>query len=139
MFGLSNVTSCKLCIQGGHVIDFYLFQEELAIFHTEEHISRYCSEELSATSSEDEGVQDRGMADDDDVAHKPSVTKDISTETGISRKKSSVEKASKRSSFPLVTLRCGGVGVDSDTVWNPGTTSTSARLAVGQVLCLAHK
>ncbi|VUZ43661.1 unnamed protein product [Hymenolepis diminuta] len=113
-------------------------REELAIFHTEEHISRYCSEELSATSSEDEGVHDRAMADDDDMVHKPSATKDIPTETGISRKKPSVEKISKRSSFPLVTLRCGGVGVDSDTVWNPGTTSTSARLAVGQVLCLAH-
>nr|CDS31136.1 histone deacetylase [Hymenolepis microstoma] len=113
-------------------------QEELAIFHTEEHISRYCYEESSTTSSEDEGVQDKPMADDDNVDQKLCNARDITMEVDVPPKKPSVEKAFKRSSFPLVTLRCGGVGVDSDTVWNPETTSKSARLAVGQVICLAH-
>ncbi|CAH8440649.1 unnamed protein product [Schistosoma margrebowiei] len=39
----------------------------------------------------------------------------------------------------LCSLACGGVGVDSDTVWNPCRTARAARLAVGQVLCLAHQ
>ncbi|CAH8435785.1 unnamed protein product [Schistosoma turkestanicum] len=39
----------------------------------------------------------------------------------------------------LCSLACGGVGVDSDTVWNPYKTARAARLAVGQVLCLAHQ
>ncbi|CAH8824860.1 unnamed protein product [Trichobilharzia szidati] len=39
----------------------------------------------------------------------------------------------------LCSLACGGVGVDSDTVWNPKKTARAARLAVGQVLCLAHR
>ncbi|VDP84713.1 unnamed protein product, partial [Schistosoma mattheei] len=32
----------------------------------------------------------------------------------------------------LCSLACGGVGVDSDTVWNPCRTARAARLAVGQ-------
>lgn len=52
----------------------------------------------------------------------------------------SVKKGERKlAASSLATLHCGGVGVDSDTVWNPETTSKSARLAVGQVLCLAHK
>ncbi|GAA54666.1 histone deacetylase 9 [Clonorchis sinensis] len=39
----------------------------------------------------------------------------------------------------LCKLNCGGIGVDSDTVWNPSSTARAARLAVGQVLCLATK
>ncbi|CAH8492577.1 unnamed protein product [Schistosoma rodhaini] len=39
----------------------------------------------------------------------------------------------------LCSLACGGVGVDSDTVWNPYKTARAARLAVGQVLCLAYQ
>ncbi|VEL15983.1 unnamed protein product [Protopolystoma xenopodis] len=40
---------------------------------------------------------------------------------------------------PVAELLCGGTGVDSDTVWNHANTAKAARLAVGQVLCLAHK
>lgn len=114
---------------------FPQFQEELALFHTEEHIARFCSEESCSSSSEDEGVHDRAMVDDEEDG-KP-LTTDLSI--GTDALKRPVERATKRSTFPLVTLRCGGVGVDSDTVWNPETTSRSARLAVGQVLCLAHQ
>lgn len=39
----------------------------------------------------------------------------------------------------VATLPCGGFGVDSDTVWNAAYTSKSARLAVGQVMCLADR
>ncbi|CAH8500095.1 unnamed protein product [Dicrocoelium dendriticum] len=47
--------------------------------------------------------------------------------------------AVRDSSQYLCKLGCGGLGVDSDTVWNPVTTAYAARLAVGQVLCLAQK
>ncbi len=83
-------------------------QEELAIFHTPEHIRRYCP---SGASMETDDANDAAAT----------------------------ATAPKDDAGPLATLHCGGVGVDSDTVWNPSTTSKSARLAVGQVMCLAHK
>ncbi|XP_067880658.1 histone deacetylase 4-like [Heterodontus francisci] len=39
----------------------------------------------------------------------------------------------------FVMLPCGGLGVDSDTVWNEMHTSSAARMAVGCVLELAFK
>uniref|UniRef100_A0A8C7CYI8 histone deacetylase n=1 Tax=Oncorhynchus kisutch TaxID=8019 RepID=A0A8C7CYI8_ONCKI len=39
----------------------------------------------------------------------------------------------------LVRLPCGGVGVDSDTIWNEVHSSTAVRLAVGSVVELVFK
>uniref|UniRef100_A0A3P8Y5R6 Histone deacetylase n=1 Tax=Esox lucius TaxID=8010 RepID=A0A3P8Y5R6_ESOLU len=39
----------------------------------------------------------------------------------------------------FVRLPCGGVGVDSDTIWNEVHSSSAARLAVGSVLELVFK
>lgn len=39
----------------------------------------------------------------------------------------------------FVPLACGGVGVDSDTVWNETHTSTASRTAAGSVTELVHK
>ncbi|XP_039602786.1 histone deacetylase 7 isoform X2 [Polypterus senegalus] len=39
----------------------------------------------------------------------------------------------------FVMLPCGGVGVDSDTIWNEMHTSTSARMAAGSVTELAFR
>ncbi|KAL7056938.1 hypothetical protein AAHC03_019086 [Spirometra sp. Aus1] len=69
-------------------------KEELAVFHTPEHIARFGSDESSPTAADSNGL--------------------------------------------FATLPCGGLGVDSDTVWNPASTSVAARLAAGQVMCLAY-
>uniref|UniRef100_A0A183SRC0 histone deacetylase n=2 Tax=Schistocephalus solidus TaxID=70667 RepID=A0A183SRC0_SCHSO len=66
----------------------------LAVFHTQEHIARFSSDESSSKASDTNGL--------------------------------------------FATLPCGGLGVDSDTVWNPASTSIVARLAAGQVMCLAY-
>uniref|UniRef100_A0A7N6AG38 histone deacetylase n=1 Tax=Anabas testudineus TaxID=64144 RepID=A0A7N6AG38_ANATE len=39
----------------------------------------------------------------------------------------------------FVRLPCGGIGVDSDTIWNEVHSSTAARLAVGSVVELVFK
>uniref|UniRef100_A0A5K3EWF7 histone deacetylase n=2 Tax=Mesocestoides corti TaxID=53468 RepID=A0A5K3EWF7_MESCO len=89
-------------------------RKELAIFHTSEHIARYCPD--SSVEGEEEG-----------------------SSMSSSSSSSSISSSSRDGCGGLLaTLRCGGVGVDSDTVWNAETTSKSARLAVGQVMCLAH-
>uniref|UniRef100_A0AAY4DHH7 Histone deacetylase n=1 Tax=Denticeps clupeoides TaxID=299321 RepID=A0AAY4DHH7_9TELE len=47
---------------------------------------------------------------------------------------------SKRSLTPMfVRLPCGGMGVDSDTIWNEVHSSSAARLAVGSVVELVFK
>ncbi|KAL5105101.1 Histone deacetylase 4 [Taenia crassiceps] len=98
-------------------------REELALFHTPEHIARYCSESASDYEG-DEKVEMEGLGN----------MVELSMDAEASAKKGDRKFATSS----LATLHCGGVGVDSDTVWNPETTSKSARLAVGQVLCLAH-
>ncbi|KAJ8416699.1 hypothetical protein AAFF_G00325770 [Aldrovandia affinis] len=45
----------------------------------------------------------------------------------------------KLDSSVLVRLPCGGVGVDSDTIWNEVHSSSAARLAVGSVVELVFK
>lgn len=39
----------------------------------------------------------------------------------------------------LVMLQCGGLGVDTDTVWNELHTSSAARMAAGCVIELASR
>ncbi|KAH9278804.1 Histone deacetylase 5 [Echinococcus granulosus] len=98
-------------------------REELALFHTSEHIARYCPD-----SSSDYGGDER--AEIEGLGSMTELVMDAET---------SVKKGDRKlATSSLATLHCGGMGVDSDTVWNPETTSRSARLAVGQVLCLAH-
>ncbi|VDK34179.1 unnamed protein product [Taenia asiatica] len=97
-------------------------RDELALFHTPEHIARYCSD--SASDYEGDEVKIEGLGSMAELA--------MDTEPSVRKG----DRQLAASSF--ATLHCGGVGVDSDTVWNPETTSKSARLAVGQALCLAH-
>lgn len=49
---------------------------------------------------------------------------------------------SKLAQLPIksfVRLSCGGIGVDSDTMWNELHTASAARTAVGSVIDLAFK
>lgn len=107
----------------------------MAIFHTPEHIARYCSDTASS-DTEDNGDKDGKNDQEKERTAEAAEGNDVGVPMDTD---SPVKKKKVRSAFPLATLHCGGVGVDSDTVWNPETTSKSARLAVGQVLCLAHK
>lgn len=90
--------------------------DELCVFHSRKYVNALgCTMQASSASS---------------TVTNPTCTKPQMAPTGW---------AVRDSSQYLCKLSCGGLGVDSDTVWNPVTTAYAARLAVGQVLCLAHK
>ncbi|KAK4472928.1 hypothetical protein MN116_004132 [Schistosoma mekongi] len=105
-------------------------ENELQIFHSTEYIKTFGT--IPTVSSDDHRSSSDCSTESPSTASFGSAT----VEHGLS-----LFSLSTRASLSsrLCSLACGGVGVDSDTVWNPYKTARAARLAVGQVLCLAHQ
>ncbi|VDP94687.1 unnamed protein product [Echinostoma caproni] len=102
-------------------------QKELRIFHSDDHIFSF-----GRTSS------NKRFSTQIDSSPSPPTLELLYRSLNNGRRKS--DTGAKLTLSPrLCKLPCGGLGVDSDTVWNPGATARAARLATGQVMCLAHK
>ncbi|TPP67463.1 Histone deacetylase [Fasciola gigantica] len=102
-------------------------EDELRIFHSEDHIISFGR----ASSNK------RFSTHIDSTPSPPSL--EVFYRSLVNRRRKSDTGAKLTFSPRLCKLSCGGLGVDSDTVWNPSATARAARLATGQVLCLAHK
>ncbi|TNN10859.1 Histone deacetylase 4 [Schistosoma japonicum] len=106
-------------------------EDELQIFHSTEYVQTFGT--IPTVSSDNHRSSSKCSIE----SPSPTVSFGSTTvEHGLS-----LFSLSTRASLSnrLCSLACGGVGVDSDTVWNPYKTARAARLAVGQVLCLAHQ
>ncbi|KAF5403363.1 Histone deacetylase [Paragonimus heterotremus] len=103
-------------------------EEELCLFHSKDHVITFGSI-LDPVSS---NLSSLPVTTATSVAALASLSDSSSSSSDHAQM---VFRLAQR----LCKLNCGGFGVDSDTVWNPSTTARAARLAVGQVLCLAHK
>ncbi|KAF8572023.1 hypothetical protein P879_00048 [Paragonimus westermani] len=110
-------------------------EEELCLFHSKDHVLTFgfIPDPVSPK------LPSPPITTANSVAVLASLS--VSSASSSSPSSSSFEHAQLvfRLAQRLCKLDCGGFGVDSDTVWNPSTTARAARLAVGQVLCLAHK
>ncbi|KAA3677548.1 uncharacterized protein DEA37_0008847 [Paragonimus westermani] len=108
-------------------------EEELCLFHSKDHVLTF--------GSLPDPVSPKLPSLPITTANSVAALASLSVSSASSSSSSSFEHAQLvfRLAQRLCKLDCGGFGVDSDTVWNPNTTARAARLAVGQVLCLAHK
>ncbi|CAH8436707.1 unnamed protein product [Heterobilharzia americana] len=118
-------------------------EDELRIFHSPDYVQAFGS--IPIISSETPSIniikknnnnnndnRPRSISSDDPSSFRSTTIDDHGLSLFDSCTRTSLSKR-------LCSLTCGGVGVDSDTVWNPCKTARAARLAVGQVLCLAHQ